>query len=88
MTTTVVRRIGRFLLPLATSLILLLVIWTLFLRLFPQIGPRVGKTPSDVWAYLVTSAGAPTARSLQRRLRSRARTSGAAPWNWAGRVGS
>ncbi|MFJ2667996.1 ABC transporter permease [Nocardia fluminea] len=62
MTTTVVRRIGRFLLPLATSLVLLLVIWTLFLRLFPQIGPRVGKTPSDVWAYLVTSAGAPTAR--------------------------
>ncbi|MFE9784641.1 ABC transporter permease [Nocardia salmonicida] len=62
MTTTVLRRIGRFLLPLASSLILLLVIWTLFLRLFPQIGPRVGKTPSDVWAYLVTSAGAATAR--------------------------
>jgi len=62
MTTTVLRRIGRFLLPLASSLILLLVIWTLFLRLFPQIGPRVGKTPADVWAYLVTSAGAATAR--------------------------
>ncbi|MGS2807122.1 ABC transporter permease [Nocardia sp. MW-W600-9] len=62
MTTTALRRIGRFLLPLATSLILLLVIWSLFLRAFPQIGPRVGKTPSDIWRYLVTAPGAATAR--------------------------
>lgn len=62
MTTTVLRRIGRFLLPLATSLILLLIIWSLFLRAFPQIGPRVGKTPSDIWRYLVTAPGAGTAR--------------------------
>ncbi|MEU4598896.1 ABC transporter permease subunit [Nocardia sp. NPDC023988] len=59
---TVLRGLGRFLFPLVTSLLLLLVIWTLFLRAFPQIGPRVGKTPSDIWAYLVTSPGAPTAR--------------------------
>ncbi|MFC4126094.1 ABC transporter permease [Nocardia rhizosphaerae] len=59
---TALRSIGRFLLPLAISLALLIGIWALFLRAFPQIGPRVGKTPSDIWRYLVTAPGAPAAR--------------------------
>ncbi|GGK51296.1 ABC transporter permease [Nocardia camponoti] len=57
---TVLTRIGRFLLPLLISLVLLFVIWTVFLKAFPQIGPRVGKTPSDIWTYLSES---PTART-------------------------
>lgn len=58
----VLRRIGMFLLPLLTSLLLMLVIWYLFLKAFPEVGPRVGKTPDAVWKYLVTSPGAATAR--------------------------
>ncbi|WP_043658692.1 ABC transporter permease [Nocardia thailandica] len=55
-------RVGRFLLPLCTALVLLTGIWWVFLLAFPQIGPRVGKTPADIWAYLVTGDGAPAAR--------------------------
>jgi ABC-type nitrate/sulfonate/bicarbonate transport system permease component len=55
-------RVGRFLLPLVISVILMGVIWWAFLKAFPQVGPRVGKTPADVWAYLVTGPSAGTAR--------------------------
>ncbi|MFQ6393729.1 ABC transporter permease [Nocardia sp. KC 131] len=58
----VLRRIGRFLFPLFTSLLLMLAIWYVFLKAFPQVGPRVGKTPSDIWKYLVTAENAGTAR--------------------------
>ncbi|MEV0298048.1 ABC transporter permease subunit [Nocardia sp. NPDC050710] len=58
----VLRRIGLFLLPLVTSLLLMLVIWEVFLKVFPQVGPRVGKTPGDIWRYLVTAPGASAAR--------------------------
>lgn len=54
------RPIGRFLLPLLVSLILLVALWYGFLKLYPQVG-LVGKSPGDVWRYLVTgptSAGA------------------------------
>ncbi|MFF7938851.1 ABC transporter permease [Nocardia gamkensis] len=56
------RRIGIFLFPLGTSLLLMLAIWYVFLRAFPQVGPRVGKTPGDIWTYLVTAPNAATAR--------------------------
>ncbi len=56
------KRIGLFLLPLLTSLLLMLVIWEVFLRAFPEVGPRVGKSPADIWRYLVTAPGASTAR--------------------------
>ncbi|MET7770684.1 ABC transporter permease subunit [Nocardia sp. NPDC005366] len=56
------KRIGLFLFPLLTSLVLMLVIWEVFLRAFPEVGPRVGKSPGDIWRYLVTAPGASTAR--------------------------
>lgn len=56
-------RVARFLLPLLTALILLVVLWSLFLIAFPQVGPRVGKSPADIWEYLVTGPGAETARA-------------------------
>lgn len=56
------RRIGVFLFPLCTSLLLMLGIWYVFLKAFPQVGPRVGKTPGDIWTYLVTAQGADAAR--------------------------
>ncbi|WP_280455937.1 hypothetical protein [Nocardia brasiliensis] len=59
----VLLRLGRFLFPLVTSLILMLLIWYVFLQAFPQVGPRVGKSPEDIWRYLVTSPGAPSARA-------------------------
>ncbi|MBH0778254.1 ABC transporter permease [Nocardia bovistercoris] len=59
---TVLRRIGLFLLPLLTSLLLVLVVWEVFLRAFPEVGPRVGKSPADIWRYLVTAPGAAAAR--------------------------
>ncbi|RJO76605.1 ABC transporter permease subunit [Nocardia panacis] len=60
---TVLRRILRFLFPLITSLLLMVLIWVVFLKAFPQVGPRVGKTPADIWRYLVTAPGAPTVRA-------------------------
>ncbi|ASF11272.1 MULTISPECIES: ABC transporter permease [Nocardia] len=59
----VLLRLGRFLFPLVTSLILMLLIWYVFLKAFPQVGPRVGKSPEDIWRYLVTSPGASSARA-------------------------
>ncbi|RMI30816.1 ABC transporter permease [Nocardia stercoris] len=59
---TTLRRIGRFLLPLVISLLLILVIWYAFLAAFPQVGPRVGQTPADVWAYLFTGDESAAAR--------------------------
>ena len=49
---TAVRGTLRFLAPIAIASALLLVIWVVFLNAFPQVGPRVGKTPADVWEYL------------------------------------
>jgi ABC-type nitrate/sulfonate/bicarbonate transport system permease component len=51
----------RFLLPIVVAVALLMVIWILFLHTFSQVGPRVGKTPGDVYGYLFggpKSAGA------------------------------
>ncbi|MCU1645995.1 MAG: Nitrate transport permease protein NrtB [Nocardia sp.] len=57
----VLRPIGKFLLPLVVSLILLVVLWYGFLALYPQVG-LVGKSPGDVWTYLVTGPTSDTAR--------------------------
>lgn len=57
------RRIGRFLAPLAISMALLFGLWYLFLAVFPQVGPRVGKSPIDVWGYLFTSPTSHIARA-------------------------
>ncbi|WP_019634779.1 ABC transporter permease [Actinomadura atramentaria] len=46
--TAVLRFLGSTLL----AAVLVVVLWTAFLLAFPQIGPRVGKTPLDVWTYL------------------------------------
>jgi ABC-type nitrate/sulfonate/bicarbonate transport system permease component len=59
----VLRRISKFLFPLVISLILLVLIWYAFLEFFPQVGPRVGKTPVDVWQYLITGPTADSARA-------------------------
>lgn len=61
-TLTVLRPIGRFLLPLLVSLILLVALWYGFLKLYPQVG-LVGKSPGEVWRYLVTG---PTSDSARR----------------------
>ncbi|MEV6277511.1 ABC transporter permease subunit [Nocardia sp. NPDC051832] len=58
------RRIGRFLFPLLTSMLLMFLIWYVFLKAFPQVGPRVGKSPGDIWRYLVTAPGAANARQV------------------------
>ncbi|WP_067700912.1 ABC transporter permease [Nocardia jejuensis] len=57
----VLRPIGRFLLPLLVSLVLLVALWYGFLKLYPQVG-LVGKSPGDVWHYLVTGPSSGTAR--------------------------
>lgn len=57
------RRIGRFLAPLAIAMALLVALWYLFLIAFPQVGPRVGKSPLDVWRYLFTAPTSHTARA-------------------------
>ncbi|WP_067817793.1 ABC transporter permease [Nocardia inohanensis] len=62
-TLDVLRPIGKFLLPLAISLILLVAIWYGFLQLYPQVG-LVGKTPGEVWTYLVTGPDADGARRV------------------------
>ena len=61
--TSTLRRIGRFLAPLAISMTLLFALWYLFLAAFPQVGPRVGKSPVDVWHYLFTGPASHTARA-------------------------
>jgi ABC-type nitrate/sulfonate/bicarbonate transport system permease component len=60
---TAVRGTFRFLAPIAIASALLLVIWVVFLNAFPQVGPRVGKTPADVWEYLFTGPKSADARS-------------------------
>ncbi len=59
----ILRRIAKFLFPLLISLVLMMLIWYAFLEFFPQVGPRVGKTPADVWQYLVTGPNSASARS-------------------------
>ncbi|APA94311.1 ABC transporter permease subunit [Nocardia seriolae] len=61
-TLNVLRPIGKFLLPLLVSLILLVALWYGFLKLYPQVG-LVGKSPGDVWHYLVTG---PTSEGARR----------------------
>ncbi|MFT4125768.1 MAG: ABC transporter permease subunit [Gordonia sp. (in: high G+C Gram-positive bacteria)] len=53
---------GKFVGSLIGSFLLILVIWWLFLVAFPDIGPIIGRTPTDVFAYLFTDAGAAEAR--------------------------
>ncbi len=60
-TVNALRPIGRFLLPLLVSLILLVALWYGFLKLYPQVG-LVGKSPGEVWRYLVTGPTSDTAR--------------------------
>ncbi|ATI34955.1 ABC transporter permease [Rhodococcus sp. H-CA8f] len=60
---TAVRGTLRFLAPIAIASALLLVIWVVFLNTFPQVGPRVGKTPADVWEYLFSGPKSADARS-------------------------
>jgi ABC-type nitrate/sulfonate/bicarbonate transport system permease component len=50
--------IAKFLGSLVLSFVLILVIWWLFLLAFPDIGPIIGRTPSDVLAYLFTDPDA------------------------------
>ena len=54
---------AKFLGALLGSLVLILVIWSLFLLAFPDIGPIIGRTPLDVFSYLFTGADASTQRS-------------------------
>ncbi|MFC9998372.1 ABC transporter permease [Nocardia sp. NPDC127526] len=60
----VLRPIGKFLLPLLVSLVLLVALWWGFLQLYPQVG-LVGKTPAEVWSYLVTG---PTSDTVRRSI--------------------
>jgi ABC-type nitrate/sulfonate/bicarbonate transport system permease component len=59
-----VRRIAKFVFPLVISVVLIGVIWYAFLAAFPQVGPRVGKTPGDIWDYLVSGPTAGAARHV------------------------
>jgi ABC-type nitrate/sulfonate/bicarbonate transport system permease component len=61
--TSSLRRIGRFLAPLAIAMTLLIALWYLFLVAYPQVGPRVGKSPMNVWNYLFTAPASHTARA-------------------------
>lgn len=61
--TATLQRIGRFLAPLALAMALLFALWYLFLAVFPQVGPRVGKSPTDVWNYLFAGPASHTARA-------------------------
>lgn len=61
--TSALRRVGRFLGPLAIAMGLLFALWYLFLAAFPQVGPRVGKSPTDVWHYLFSGPASETARA-------------------------
>lgn len=54
--------IAKFLGSLVLSFVLILVIWWLFLLAFPDIGPIIGRTPSDVFAFLFTEPDAATSR--------------------------
>ena len=54
--------IARFLGSLVLSFVLILAIWWLFLLAFPDVGPIIGRTPADVFAFLFTDDGAARAR--------------------------
>lgn len=62
-TLNVLRPIGKFLLPLLVSLVLLVVLWYGFLELYPQVG-LVGKSPGEVWTYLMTGPNSEGARRV------------------------
>lgn len=62
-TRNVVRSIGAFLVPLIVSLLLLIGLWYGFLELYPQVG-LVGKSPGEVWAYLMTGPNSAGAREV------------------------
>ncbi|QLY32198.1 ABC transporter permease subunit [Nocardia huaxiensis] len=62
-TRNALRPIGKFLLPVLVSLILLVLLWQGFLQLYPQVGP-VGKTPGEVWKYLMIGSTAESAQQL------------------------
>ncbi|MGV9712669.1 ABC transporter permease [Gordonia sp. NPDC003424] len=55
--------IAKFLGSLLVSFLLILVVWWLFLLAFPDIGPIIGKTPADVFAYLFTAPDAAANRA-------------------------
>ncbi len=55
---------AKFLGALALSFVLILVIWSLFLVAFPDIGPIIGRTPIDVFGYLFTGSDASAQRSI------------------------
>lgn len=61
--TTALYRVGRITGPPLIALILLIALWYLFLVAFPQVGPRVGKSPTDVWAYLFSGPASAEART-------------------------
>ncbi|MFD6107318.1 ABC transporter permease [Nocardia salmonicida] len=46
------KSVSAFLGSVALATVLVLAVWFGFLAAFPQIGPRIGQTPMDVWAYL------------------------------------
>jgi ABC-type nitrate/sulfonate/bicarbonate transport system permease component len=50
-------RLGRGLGSAALSIVMVVVVWKLFLVVF-DVDPFVGRTPSDVWAHLVTAPDA------------------------------
>ena len=52
----------RFLGSLVLSFVLILVIWWLFLLAYPDIGPIIGRTPSDVFTFLFTGPDASQSR--------------------------
>ncbi|KHL10736.1 UNVERIFIED_CONTAM: ABC transporter permease [Mumia flava] len=54
----------RTLVPIAIAAGVVLLLWWLFLAAFPEIGPRVGKTPADIWAYLFSGPEAAEHREL------------------------
>lgn len=56
-------RASRLLGSMTVSMGLLVVLWYLFLATFPQIGPRVGKSPLDVWHFLSDGPAADIART-------------------------
>lgn len=59
----VVARVGRIAGPPVIALVLLFALWSLFLFAFPQVGPRVGKSPTDVWQYLFWGPASAEARA-------------------------
>lgn len=55
--------VAKFLGSLLLSFVLILVIWWLFLLAFPDIGPIIGRTPSEVFAFLFTASDAADSRA-------------------------